>query len=104
MNDVNNPNIPDEERIYTESKETWCRKTTKESGDRLFKILGLDLVDGEIIHIEKPESEPVVKPETQPPQQITQTETALTPDDSKLFQEFLIWKKQQDNKNSIIYQ
>jgi len=38
---------------------------------------------------------PVVEPVQQ---------TTLAPDDFKLFQEFLIWKKQQDNKNSMIYQ
>ena len=33
------PNTPKKERIYTKSGKTWCKKTTKESADKLFVLL-----------------------------------------------------------------
>ena len=33
------PTIPENERIYSPNKTCWCRKTSKESADLLFKML-----------------------------------------------------------------
>ena len=33
------PTIPENERIYSPNKTCWCRKTSKESVDLLFKML-----------------------------------------------------------------
>lgn len=31
--------ITEKDRIYTESRKTWCRKTTKEGADKVFQLI-----------------------------------------------------------------
>ena len=51
----------EEEYIYSPNKKHRCNKTSKESADLLFKMLGLDLVDGKIVKVEKPKPEPIIR-------------------------------------------
>ena len=49
--DINNPEIPEEERIYSPSRKFWCRKTSAESAKKLFENLGLELRDLKVIKV-----------------------------------------------------
>jgi hypothetical protein len=45
--------MKEDEFIYSPSKKCKCMKTSKESADKLFELLDLDLVDGEVICLNK---------------------------------------------------
>ena len=42
---MNDESVPEEDRIYTKSKKTWCKKTTKEASNRLFELIEQSKID-----------------------------------------------------------